>query len=176
MTIRDQIPKGTRFAKLPVDAILDTRLSDSDVRVLAYLLSRTSEWKVFVSQVAKELKVSARTVRRSIVRLQEAGYAWRRVEKIGGLVRYPDIVISAVPRAASTVRLDGYQNCPNERTPLSTNADKSVHEVRDTADRLTQIEFFTQSNITQTEDTQSVEVSADSAGEETVHQNEAESV
>ena len=177
MIIKGKMPKGVTFAMLPEATILDQRLAPMDLRVMAYLLCKTPGWKVYTKQVAKVLHVSDRTVRRSIERLQEAGYAARMIDRYGGFVRYPDILIKSIPAVQSVpvapdsgvssggdggklVQAGGLV-CPDESTPLTTEADKPVHKAADSDDRLTQKDSFTQKGITQTQITQTDSTQSD---------------
>lgn len=87
-----------RFARVPLSIFQDRRLSAIDLCVLGYLLSRTANWTVSPSDVARVLCIDRRSAERSLDRLEQFGYSEPRLKVTAKRSRRIDSLISAVSK------------------------------------------------------------------------------
>lgn len=70
--------KDELFVRLPVSALLDTRLSRSALVVYAIMIDAADKWGILegltIAEISRRSGVSSKTVRRAEAQLMDAGY------------------------------------------------------------------------------------------------------
>lgn len=61
------------FTQIP-NEIITSELSDKALRVLLYLYSKPSDWVIYQTKIAKDLRVTRKTVNANVKELKDAGY------------------------------------------------------------------------------------------------------
>lgn len=96
--IDHEFDRSGRWACVPLAVYQDRRLSGIDHCVLGYLLSRTPNWIVSPSDVARVLGIDRRSAERSLDRLEEFGYSEPKLKVTAKRTRRVDSRISAVSK------------------------------------------------------------------------------